>query len=719
MQATASLPLTRDLVLMGGGHAHALVLRMWAMDPLPGVRLTLIDPQPAAAYSGMLPGFVAGHYSREELDTDLVKLARFAGARLILGRANRIDPVDKTVHVQGRPPIAFDVASIDIGITSTMPQLPGFADHGVPAKPLGVFAARWETFLNGSGPARIACIGGGIAGTELTLAMAHALRARGRLAGATLVDRAEALSAVSPQNAARIRRALSDYGVEVMEQVEITHLSNGKIHLASNQTIESDFTVGAAGTRPYGWLSDCGLEMQDGFVVINDRLQTSDPVIFATGDCAEMAFAPRPKAGVFAVRQAPILLHNLRAALSGQPLKPYAPQTDYLKLVSLGGKRALADRSGFGFASPLLWRWKDRIDQQFISKFRALPAMPAPSLPSPHATGLEEALGTKPLCGGCGSKVGRTALMATIATHPGAARDDLTPLPGDDAALLTVGGVKQVMSTDHLRAMVEDPVVMTEIAAQHALNDIYAMGAAPQAATLSLILPRLSDSLQARTLAEIMATADQVMTGAGAAIVGGHTSLGSELTIGFTLTGLCNAPITLAGARAGDVLLLTKPLGSGTIMAAEMAGKARGMDVAQALQLMRQGQKAAAEILQEAHAMTDVTGFGLIGHLQGLLDVSAVGAALSLSDIPLMQGAEALATSGVRSSIYDANRMLVPELSDLGPRALLFDPQTSGGLLAAVAADKAHSTLRALQDAGYTAAIIGEITETRGEIILH
>ena len=144
MQATASLPLTRDLVLVGGGHAHALVLRMWAMDPLPGVRLTLIDPQPAAAYSGMLPGFVAGHYSRDDLDIDLVKLARFAGARLILGRATRIDPVAKTVHVQGRPPIAFDVASVDIGITSTMPQLPGFADHGVPAKPLGVFAARWE-----------------------------------------------------------------------------------------------------------------------------------------------------------------------------------------------------------------------------------------------------------------------------------------------------------------------------------------------------------------------------------------------------------------------------------------------------------------------------------------------------------------------------------------------------------------------------------------------
>ena len=458
--------------------------------------------------------------------------------------------------------------------------------------------------------------------------------------------------------------------------------------------------------------------MKDGFVVINDHLQTSDPAIFATGDCAEMAFAPRPKAGVFAVRQAPVLLHNLRAALSGQPLKSYRPQSDYLKLVSLGGKRALADRSGFGFASPLLWRWKDRIDQQFMEKFRRLPAMATPPLPAPHAEGLAEALGTKPLCGGCGSKVGRTALLASLATHQGATRDDLTPLPGDDAALLTVGGAKQVLSTDHLRAMVEDPVVMTEIAAQHALNDIYAMGARPQAATLTLILPRLSDSLQARTLAEIMATADQVMAEAGAAIVGGHTSIGAELTIGFTLTGLCEHPITLAAARPGDVLLLTKPLGSGMIMAGDMAGAARGTDIAEALAMMRQSQKSAAEILNSAHAMTDVTGFGLIGHLKGLLAASQVGATLSVQDIPWMTGADALAEAGIRSSIYDVNRRLAPDLSDAGPRALLFDPQTSGGLLAAVAPDRAQSTLNALQDAGYPAAMIGEITQNSGDITL-
>ena len=107
------IPLTRDLVLVGGGHAHALVLRRWGMDPLPGARLTLIDPSPLTAYTGMLPGHVAGHYARDEIEIDLVRLARFAGARMVLGSAVSIDPEARTVEVTGRPPIAYDVLSID------------------------------------------------------------------------------------------------------------------------------------------------------------------------------------------------------------------------------------------------------------------------------------------------------------------------------------------------------------------------------------------------------------------------------------------------------------------------------------------------------------------------------------------------------------------------------------------------------------------------------
>ncbi len=717
---SSRLPLTRDLVLVGGGHTHALVLRMWGMKPLPGVRLTLINPGPTAPYSGMLPGFVAGHYEREALDIDLVQLARFAGARLVLGAAEAIDPLTKTITVPGRAEIAYDVASIDVGITSAIPALAGFADHAVPAKPLGAFAAAWEAFLGSDGPARVAVIGGGVAGVELVLAMAHALRRHGRFQQATLIDSHRALSALGAVSQARLRAALFDHGVTLMEEAPIAEVHAGGLTLADGREVASDFTVGAAGARAYGWLAESGLDHHHGALLVSPRLQTSNPYVFACGDCAHMGFAPRPKAGVYAVRQAPVLYHNLKALLSGGALKDYQPQKDYLKLISMGGTSALADRNGRSFSGPLLWRWKDHIDQKFMRKFAALPVMAPPPLPRHRAEGMVEALGDKPMCGGCGSKVGRTSLRQGIRSYSGARRADVTPLPGDDAAQLLTGGAMQVISTDHLRTFTEDPVTMTRITAQHALNDIWAMGATPQAATVTLILPKQSPTLQERLLAEIMETAHQEMKSAGAAIVGGHTSLGEELTIGFTLTGLCErAPVTLGGARAGDHLLLTKPIGSGTVMAAEMSGQARGRWVAKALDLMCQSQRRAAEVLgPAAHAMTDVTGFGLLGHLQGICEASGLGAELRFDAIPKMRGAPELAEVGVRSSIFADNAALLPGIGTAGARALLFDPQTSGGLLAAVAPDQSEILLNRLRSQGYRAAEIGVMTGAGEGIVI-
>ena len=712
---TPPLPLTRDLVLIGGGHTHALVLRKWGMNPLPGVRVTVINPGPTAPYSGMLPGFVAGHYAREDLDIDLVRLARFAGARLILGPATGLDPERRVVQVPGRPEIGFDVASVNVGITSDMPDLPGFAEHAVPAKPLGPFAARWAAYLNGSGPASVAVIGGGVAGVELVMAMAHALRARNRKAQVTLIDRDQALSAVGPKAAATLRRTMHGLGIDCIEQTQILRVGPDHLELADGRHIAADFVTGAAGARPYDWIAQTGLALHEGFIRVNSHLQSSDPSVFAAGDCAHLSEDPRPKAGVFAVREAPVLFDNLRAALGDGRMRRYRPQKDYLKLISLGEKSALAERLGTSFSGPLMWRWKDRIDQKFMDRFRDLPRMKAQPLPHQHAAGLREALGEKPMCGGCGAKVGRGALRAALSALPGSDRPDITPLPGDDAALLAVGTARMVMTTDHLRAFVADPVLMTRIAAVHALGDVWAMGAAPHAATATLILPRMSAQLQNRTMAEIMEAATRAMRQAGAEIVGGHSSMGDEMTIGFTVTGLCDTdPITLSGGRPGDALLLTKPLGSGVLMAAEMSGDARGDWVQAAYDLMTQPQGEAARILSAAHAMTDVTGFGLAGHLAGLCEASGCGALLDLNAVPVMDGADQLSRAGIRSTLFADNRAIVPELPEGGKADLLFDPQTAGGLLAAVQPDAAMALRDRLRAAGYPAEIVGELVEAPG-----
>ncbi|WP_051928067.1 selenide, water dikinase SelD [Palleronia rufa] len=703
---TPSLPLTRDIVLIGGGHAHALVLRRWGMDPLPGARLTVINPGPTAPYTGMLPGFVAGHYDRDTLEIDLVRLARFAGARLILGRATGLDPAAREIAIDdrliGARRIGYDVASLDIGIHSQMPDLPGFSEHGVAAKPLGRFAARWAAVRDGGDP--IAVIGGGVAGVELAMAMRHGTCGR----PVTVIERDRALSGLGRRAADRLRRAMAETGVTLIEGEEVARLTARAVVLADGREIPAGFVTGAAGARPHGWLAETGLPLHRGYVAVDETLRTGDPAVFAVGDCAHLTHAPRPKAGVFAVRQAPVLHDNLRAAVSGGRLRPYRPQKDYLKLISTGGRSAVADKFGLAWSGPWLWRWKDRIDRRFMARLSDLPAPPAPRLPVPRADGLDAAALQAP-CAGCGAKVGRGALGAALSGLAPAVRRDVERGAGDDAAILRIGGVGQVLTVDTLRAFTHDPGLLAHVAILHALGDCLAMGARPQAVLSSLTLPRLSPRLEARTLAEILRAAEAALADTGAAIVGGHSATGPEMQLGFAVTGLLDgAPIQLSGARPGDALILTKPLGTGVVLAAEMALTATGPEVAAALAAMAAPQRAAARVLGDARAMTDVTGFGLAGHLMGICESSGVAAEIALDRLPLLPGAARLLRAGVRSTLHAANRDAVRVEGAQGPLAeILYDPQTAGGLLAAVAPDAAAAMLADLPGA----ARIGRIAD--------
>ncbi|MCE5974453.1 selenide, water dikinase SelD [Sinirhodobacter sp. WL0062] len=707
----ATLPLTRDIVLIGGGHTHALVLRMWGMKPLPGARLTLINPLPTAAYSGMLPGHIAGHYPREALQLDLVRLARHAGARLILGYAEGIDRENRLIHVPGRAPIAYDIASIDTGITAEMPDIPGFGAHVTPAKPLDAFADRWEAFATSAPPGpRIAVVGGGVAGVELALAFAH----RRPDAHVSVYEAApETLTALGRGARQRLRGHCARHGVRLVENARLTEARADGLRLSNGTFEPAEFILGTGATKPADWLPGTGLDLHEGFVSVGPTLQSSDPAIFAAGDIAHLAWAPRPKAGVYAVREAPVLFDNLRAAVSGRAMRSYRPQRDYLKLISTGDQRAVADKWGLPLDGAWLWRWKDRIDRRFMAMVADLPNMPPPALPPERAQGIEEVLGAKPLCGGCGGKLGAAALREVLADLPPPQRGDVRLGAGGDAAVLAHGSGVQMFTTDHVRAFCEDPWLLGRAVAIHALGDIWAAGGQPQAALAQVTLPRMAEGMAARSLAEILAAAGEVLRDAGADLVGGHTSLGAEVMLGFSITGLAERPVGQDGAEPGDALILTKPLGTGVILAAEMLKAAPGEIVAGAWASMATSSARAAAILAPvAHAMTDVTGFGLAGHLLGLCRASGVGAELALADIPLLPGAEALSVAGHGSSLLAQNIAACAGaiIAPPGPRTeLLYDPQTAGGLLATVPQARAPEVIAALREAGYGAAAIGRI----------
>lgn len=713
MQTHRPLPITRDLVLLGGGHAHALVLRKWAMTPLPGAQITIVNPQVKAPYTGMLPGFIAGHYDRDELDIDLVRLARQANARLVIDHAVGIDLDQKTVHLSASPDLAYDALSIDIGITSRLIYLPGADQFLIPAKPLGAFSKAWSALIERATTSDftpdIAILGGGVAGVELALAMAF--RVKTELAGRGRVKLIEAgdelLTELRPQARKILIRELKRSNVEIILNTKATKVSAQGVHTGSEtKVVEANFIVSAAGAQPHAWLKDTGLELTDGYISINENLQAvGSPGVYAVGDCAYLINAPRPKAGVFAVRQAPVLFANSRAELSGGSLQSYKPQKDYLKLISTGRKSAVTDKWGIGVSGDWVWRLKDRIDRKFMDQFRTRTQMPTPSLPPTVAHGVSEYMQqNENPCGGCGAKLGQTSLTKGL----GPASDGM-----EDAAIIGADGKFRVLSTDHLRAFNPDPYLLAKVAAVHALGDIWAMGATPDAALSQIVLPPLASEKQANMLREIMAGAREVMEASGATIVGGHTSSGAELTIGFTISAPAG-PNTIRqnGAQDGDVIILTKPIGMGVLLAAEMRQLTDGDHYQAAIESMLRSQSIAAAILSEtATAMTDVTGFGLAGHLLNILIASDVSAQLEGQSVPTLRGALELAEAGIRSTLWASNMAQVDRVNmfDSALKDLFFDPQTCGGLLATIPKAQIDRVQKAFADKGEPFWTIGQI----------
>ena len=747
----------KDLVLVGGGHSHVIVLKRFGMKPMPGVRITLICRDVETPYSGMLPGHIAGHYTRDDIHIDLGPLTRFANVRFYHDEAIGLDPVERTVICRSRPPTPYDILSIDVGSAPRMHDIPGAEGTVAPVKPIGSFITRWNTLaervLGADRPVRIAVVGAGAGGVEMVLAMRHGLRARLRGAGRN-PDRLSfelftAGGEILPRNPPRVRaafaRVLAERGVRVHVNARVERVSPGAprtadsarpgvLHTAEGAAHEFDEVLWVTQAGAQEWLAESGLAVdENGFAAVRPTLEsTSHPGVFAAGDCAAVLAQPREKAGVFAVRQGPALADNLRRALHGLAPRPFTAQRKYLSLISTGDRRAVATRGGsLVFEGDWVWRWKDWIDRRFMRRFTDLPDMiddPGPAPPhglTDGRAGGELADGKLPAsamrCGGCGAKVGAAVLARVLDRIEPAARGDVLiglDNPDDAAVVQTPPGKVMLHTVDSFRPMIDDPYIFGRIAANHSLGDIFAMGGEPQTALAIATLPYGIESKVEDTLAQMMIGAAQILREADTALVGGHTSEGAELSLGFAVNGYIDRAKILrkGGMRPGDRLIATKPIGSGTLFAADMRHKARGVWIAAALDSMQQSNRAAAQCLHRhgASACTDITGFGLLGHLVEMIRASRVDVELDLRAIPFLAGALDTAAAGIASSLAPQNMRLRRAVrggdkAAADPRwPLLFDPQTAGGLLASVAAGDAEACVEELRSLGYPrAALIG------------
>ncbi len=730
----------KDIVLIGGGHAHAIVIKMWGMRPLPGVRLTLISSTVDTPYSGMLPGLVSGHYSFEQTHIDLFTLCSWAGVRFICAEVTGLNSEYKSIELKERPNIEYDLVSINTGSTPNITKTSGAAQFATAVKPISLFYEKWQSLkdklCNTQKPLSIALVGAGAGGFELLLAMHH---------------RAEQLNQNHPHKFHWIvsgDTVLVGHNLKVQQHaLAICKSRNIDVHfnfkvaqvteqnLISNHTqplsLATDEVIWCTAASPASWPEKAGLAITDeGFIAIDDHLRsTSHKDIFAVGDVATQVANPRPKAGVFAVRQGPVLFKNLRRAILQKTLLKHKPQKHFLSLLATGDKQAIASRGALFLQGALMWCYKNHIDVQFMDSLQKLAPKkemaPQKCDPILFDNVKQQSLAANShqmRCGGCGAKVSSDILSATLRkiTNKIKTQANNSVIIGldspDDAAVIDPQQSLLVQSIDQFRTIIDDPYLFAKITVNHALSDLYAMNCQAHSALAVVSMPYASKVVQQRELYQLMYGVIEQLNRANCTLIGGHTSEASELSLGLSANAFTSKAqlATKTGAKENQVLIITKPLGTGVVMAAHMQHIAKGTAVQKCINTMLQSNFEAATILAgfNCSAMTDVTGFGLVGHLSEMLRDSQIQCQITLSSLPLIEDALRLSKLGVQSSLYPQNLEQLenvkysPNHLDHENFPLLFDPQTSGGLLAFVDKTAAQQCLSQLHQAGFQEACV-------------
>ena len=361
----------KHLLLVGGGHAHVHVLRVMAENPFPSARVTLVSPFARQMYSGMVPGFVAGHYTLEDCVIPLGPLAARAHVKFIEGAATAIDAAARQVRLADGQVLAYDTLSLDTGPVMDRDAIPGARDHALFVRPIEHFARLWQTVLElaEQRPLSVVVVGAGAAGVELAMALQFRFGERARV---SLVTGGPPPLPSHPARAQALAlRALKRCGVTLFEDA-CSEITASHVVLERGMRLACDAPVLAIGASAPGWLTGSGLALDErGFIATGATLQsTSHAEVFAAGDVASRTDAPHPRSGVYAVRAGPPLALNLRRHIGGGELQAHRPQAHALNLLACGERNAIASYANLAIAGRWVWWWKDRIDRRFIAAYR-------------------------------------------------------------------------------------------------------------------------------------------------------------------------------------------------------------------------------------------------------------------------------------------------------------------------------------------------------------
>lgn len=358
-------------ILVGGGHAQLSVLRELSRNEF-DVEVMLVTPSVQQTYSGMLPGWMAGHYTLDECHIDLRPLAEAAKVKLVLGSVVGIDPQQRIVKLSDGSRFEYDKLSLDIGSVTNTSWLQEANERLLPIKPLDDFVQRWGTIISTAlkkSNYRLAIVGGGAAGVELAFAARYAFTSLG-IKGEVILVASE--QGVLPGHANSVKRRairlISQRGIRLY-QSHAVGVADG-LQLANGGLLAADCVIAATGARPADWLNETGLAKDErGYILVDAQQRSvSHQDVYAAGDICAREDIYLPRSGVHAVFAGPILANNLLAELRETPMRRYLPRRRSLYLLATGPKHAIASWGRFSAQGHWVWRWKNFIDQRFMRK---------------------------------------------------------------------------------------------------------------------------------------------------------------------------------------------------------------------------------------------------------------------------------------------------------------------------------------------------------------
>jgi len=713
---------TKQLVLIGAGHANVQVLKKLCMNQFLGLHTILINDGINAIYSGMTPGFIQNQYSQNEISINLQRLCLNAEVTFINDKVVGLDTENKFIKLKKAPKIEYDYLSINCGsISKTFDMEIKDVKNTISAKPISNLVQKIknldELAENHISKFTISIIGAGIAAFELALSLNERYRGKVliKIIGSSILAEAN----INNLTRRLLKKICSNNKIEII-QARINKINTDYLETVNALKIKSDFNIICSGADIAKWLKTANLEInQSNCLIANQNLlSTKDDSIFLSGDLVDIKNFSRSKSGVMAVRQGEVLKENIFLKIKNQPLKKFYPQKNWLYLVTTKKETAVLNYYFLSLKGKWCWDLKNWIDKRFMKKFIFTNSL----MKEKKIFNLDTAVKNQKkimYCQGCGSKVSKNNLinylnsLTTSSDLPDSSIIDLKT----DKILQTIDLIKHFSSFS--------PFDFGRISYFHSQNDILAGGGKVHSLSISVGIPFSTNKVEKFYLSHFIEGIKQEATYDNAIISAGHSYQTDEPATTITMNGTFASLTSKSNAKINDLIYLSKPLGTGYLLSANYQNcKLLGsQELEQLLFWLSLSNKSAANIALEnnCNAMTDISGFGLASHLGDICMSSNVSADLHLTEeILINKNLEIL--KDFKSTGFDNNMNAMKQYVSISNNSnfekILYDPQTNGAMLMIINPDqRLNFENRFFNECGYAPLLIGKFTDLKNKII--